>query len=403
MDLERVVVVGASLAGLTAAASLREQGWDGHLVVVDAAMELPADRPPLSKQVLAGTMDSAAARQPLADRIDELDIDLRLGHRVEGFGADDHRIKFFNDHELTADGVIVATGANARWPAPRDELPAGVHVVRTLEDSLALKAELDTAAGPLVVLGAGFIGAEVAATARTAGHDVTMIEAAPQPLARVLPSEVGAAVAKLHRDHGVDVRVGVGFASIDAGPGGRVESVTLSDGSVVPASVVVAGLGADPSIEWLSGSGLSLGNGVVCDETLLAAPGVTAAGDVANWFNPTFGERMRVEQWDHAIESGRAAAVRLLAEAGGDAPQPFASVPWFWSDQYDRKLQMAGRPSGNDEAVVIDGELGAERFAVAFRRGDRCTGVLACNRPRLAVVSRTRMTQSLAWDHVVGA
>lgn len=404
MDLERIVVVGASLAGLAAAEALRAGGFEDHLVVVDGAEELPADRPPLSKQVLAGTMAPTDARQPLADRLDELDVDLRLGNPVEGFAADDLRLKFRNDHELSGDAVVVATGASPRRLGGTEGL-AGVHVVRDLADALALKADLDAGPRRVVVVGAGFIGAEVAATARGLGLEVTLLEGAPAPLVRVLPTPVGEVVAQLHRDHGVDVRCGVGVDGlVDDGsdPTPRVGGVRLADGEVIDADVVVVGIGVAPSVTWLEGSGLTLDDGVRCDATLAAAPGVWAAGDVARWDHPGFGETMRVEHWDHAIESGAAAARNLLAVARGDAPEPFAPIPWFWSDQYDRKIQMAGRPAPTDELVVIDGELGAERFAVAFRRGDRCTGVLAVNRPRAVVLARMKMAESLDWDHVVG-
>ena len=401
MDLERVVVIGASLAGVNAAATLREQGWDGDLLLLEAGNALPPDRPPLSKQVLAGTTTPEEALRPIAARLESLDVDLRLDSRVEGFSADDLRIKLFNDHELTADGVIIATGASARVPAGFEPM-AGVHVVRTLEDSVALKADLDAGPDRVVVIGAGFIGAEVAATARAAGLAVTMVEMAPLPLARVLGGLVGEFIAELHRDEGVDLRLGVGLQSID-GADGRVHGVTLTDGSVVAASLVVLGLGAAPEIDWLSGSGVTVDNGVVCDETLWAGEGIVAAGDVCNWFNPAFGERMRVEHWDNAIAQGTAAAKRLLAAASDTDPEPFAQIPWFWSDQYDCKIQMAGRPAATDAIVLLDGDPAERRFAVGFRRGDLCTGVLSVNRPRPVVMARMKMAESLAWDHVIGA
>ena len=412
-----MVIVGASLAGVTAASTLRHDGWDGELIIVEAASELPADRPPLSKQVLAGTMTAQAALDPIASRLEGLDVDVRLDHRVAGagFAEDDLRLKLFNDHEITADGVILATGSAPRWPAgflveaadstvnePKLTTPmTGVHVLRTLADSLALKADLDAGPSRLVVIGAGFIGAEVATTARAAGIDVTIIEFAPLPLARVLGGLVGEFVAELHRSEGVDLRLGVGLVDIAAGADGRVAAITLTDGTTLPTDLLVLGLGAAPELEWLVGSGVTVDNGVVCDETLWAGPGVVAAGDVASWINPIFGERMRVEHWENAIEQGEAAARRLLAARNDTEPVPFASVPWFWSDQYDCKLQLAGRPAASDEIVLIDGDPADRKFAVAFRRGDRCTGVFAVNRPRIVVMARMAMADSLAWDHVV--
>ena len=421
MYLDRIVVIGASLAGFTAASTLRSKGWEGELVIVEASDTMPSDRPPLSKQLLAGTMDPAAAVTALTSRIDGLDLDLRLGHRVAGagFAEDDLRIKFYNDHEITCDGVVIATGSAARWPAgmlvETDESTmnepkfrprmSGVHVVRELSDSTALKAELDARPERVVVIGAGFIGAEVAATARGLGLEVTMIEAAPLPLHRVLGGVVGEFLAQMHRDEGVDLRLGVGLDELVSDDFDRVVGVHLSDGTTIDTSLVVLGLGAAPDLEWLGGSGVAVDNGVVCDETLWCGPGVVAAGDCANWPNPLFGgERMRVEQWENAIEQGEAAAMRLLAadedNDWGEAT-PFTSVPWFWSDQYDIKIQMAGRPAATDELVIIDGDPSERRFAAAYRRGDQCTAVVAVNRPRIAVMARMRMRESLDWAHVV--
>jgi 3-phenylpropionate/trans-cinnamate dioxygenase ferredoxin reductase subunit len=387
-----IVVVGASLAGWSAVDALRGGGHDGEIVVVDAGTELPSDRPPLSKQVLAGTMEPEAAHQPLAGRITEFDVDLRLGCRVESLDATALRLDLRDGSSLNASGVVVATGATPRsLPGPSLQ---GVHVLRTMEDSLALRADLLSGPDRVAVIGAGFIGAEVAATCRGLGLEVTLIEAAPTPMVRVLPAAVGSFVADLHRDHGVDVRLGVGVEGIVA-DGGRVRGVALADGTTVDASVVVVGIGVVPDVAWLEGSGVPVGNGVTCDETCLAAPGVVAAGDVAEWFNPHFGERMRVEQWEHAIEQGAAAGRRLLAAA--DDPAPFVSVPWFWSDQYDRKLQLAGRPAATDEVHVLEGSFEERRFVAAFRRGDRCTGVLGVNRPRHVVQARMRLAESLDW------
>lgn len=406
-----ILVIGASLAGWAAVAALRDAGHDGDVVVVDGSTSLPSDRPPLSKQVLAGEWEPERAVQPLAHRVGDLGVDLRLGAEVvalgpaAGDGPRARRVATLADGtELAAAGVVVATGATPRTLP--GELPAGVHVLRTLEDCLALRADLDAGPSRVVVIGAGFIGAEVAATCRGRGLDVTMVEATPLPMQRVLPGEVGGYVAELHRDHGVDVRLGVGVAGLDTGPDGRVRAVHLADGTEVPAQVVVVGIGVVPQVGWLDGSGVPVGDGVECDATLLAAPGVVAAGDVARWPNEAFGgEPMRVEHWEHAIEQGEAAGRRLLDDAG----TPFGSIPWFWSDQYDRKLQLAGRPAASDEVVVVDGDphegpASGRRFVVAFRRrddhGDRCTAVLGVNRPRLVVQARMRLGQSLEWGPV---
>jgi NADPH-dependent 2,4-dienoyl-CoA reductase/sulfur reductase-like enzyme len=228
-----------------------------------------------------------------------------------------------------------------------------------------------------------------------------MIEAGPVPLGRVLPGDIGSFIAEVHREHGVDVRLGIGVDGLEADAAGRVCAVRMSDGSTVEADVVVVGIGVVPSVEWLSDSGLTLDDGVRCDETCLAAPGIVAAGDVASWPNPRFGEVMRVEQWENAIEQGEHAARRLLAELGmGESPGAFSPIPWFWSDQYDRKLQLAGRPSGADELHVVEGTIEERRFVALFRRGDRCTGVLGVNRPRHVMQARMKMAESLDWAPV---
>ena len=278
----------------------------------------------------------------------------------------------------------------------------GVFGLRTGEDALALRSALDDGPSRVVVVGAGFIGAEVAATCRGRGLEVTMVEAAPAPLQRVLPRALGDFVADLHRDEGVDVRLGVGVDRLAVDGSGRVSAVHLADGSAVEAEVVVVGIGVTPSVEWLEGAGLDLAGGVRCDPTMLAGPGVVACGDVARWTNPRFDEEMRVEQWENAVEQGGHAARTLLAHLAGGTGEPFAPVPWFWSDQYDRKIQLAGRPDAADELVVVDGTVEERRFAALFRRGDRCTAVFGVNRPRHVMQARMKMADTLAWDEVRG-
>jgi NADPH-dependent 2,4-dienoyl-CoA reductase/sulfur reductase-like enzyme len=200
----------------------------------------------------------------------------------------------------------------------------------------------------------------------------------------------------------VDVRLGVGVAGLLGGD--RVERVELTDGELVDVDVVVAGIGVVPNTGWLDGSGLTVDNGVVCDETLLAAPGIVAAGDVARWPHPLYDEVVRVEQWENAIEQGEHAARRLLAELDGSpSPGPFATVPWFWTDQYDRKVQLAGRVGPGDGVEVVEGSIAAQRFVALFRRDDRCIGVLGVNRPRHVVQLRMRMATPLPWADAVAS
>ena len=368
--------------------------------MLDPSPELPPDRPPLSKQVLAGLWEPEQATSRAASRMIAAGVDLRLGVAAVSLDAGTRTVTTSDGDRIDAAGIVIATGASPRRLG--DQL-AGVHVLRTLEDCLALRAELDDDPARVAVIGAGFIGAEVAATCRGRGLDVTMIEAAPLPLGRVLPGDIGGFIADLHRGHGVDVRLGVGVDALAADDEGRVRAVRMADGTDVEATVVVVGIGVVPSIAWLEGSGLVLDDGVSCDETLLAAPGIVAAGDVASWPNRRFGQVMRVEQWENAVEQGEHAGRRVLAEMGlGESPGAFRPIPWFWSDQYDRKLQMAGRPSGEDVMEVVEGSIEEQRFVALFRRGDTACAVLGVNRPRHVMQARMAMVESLDWAPVRG-
>ena len=374
--MRTVVVVGASLAGLRATETLRREGFDGRIVLVGAEPHLPYDRPPLSKQLLAGEwepQDLALRRTPY----DELDVELRLGARATALDAAGRLLTLEGDESLPFDGALLATGAAPRTLPGTPDLD-GIFVLRTVDDALDLRARLD-ARPRVVVIGAGFIGSEVAATCRMRGLEVTVLEALPAPLVRGLGPVLGAVCGELHRDHGVDLRLGVGVAAIEGD--GKVERVRLDDGSTVEADIVVVGVGVAPVTDWLDGSGLVLDNGIVCDETLLAAPGIVAAGDVARWPNPMFdGEVMRLEHWTNAAEQGVAAARRLLV-AESEAADAYAPVPFVWSDQYDRKIQTVGHFRGDDEMEVVYGSLDERRFVAVFGRDGRLVGALGFSMP----------------------
>jgi NADPH-dependent 2,4-dienoyl-CoA reductase/sulfur reductase-like enzyme len=250
----------------------------------------------------------------------------------------------------------------------------------------------------VVVVGAGFIGAEVAATVRQKGLDVTLLEALAVPLERALGPVIGAVCGEVHREQGVDLRLSTGVAGFAGSD--RVEGVVLSDGTTIEADVVVVGVGVAPNTGWLEGSGLNIDNGVVCDESCLAAPGVVAAGDVARWPNRRFGEVMRVEHWDNAQEQGAHAARRLL-HGDGEHAEAYVPVPWFWSDQYDRKLQLAGRSGPDDEVVIVDGSLEERRFVALYGRAGRLVGVLGFNRPALVMRYRQQIADGMAWADAI--
>jgi 3-phenylpropionate/trans-cinnamate dioxygenase ferredoxin reductase subunit len=398
--VKRVVVVGASLAGWHAAKALRREGFDGTLTVIGAEPHRPYDRPPLSKEYLAGSAEED--RLFLAGALDdEVEVDWRLGQPATGLDLGARVVRLADGAEVGFDGLVIATGGNARTLAEPAGLE-GVHVLRSVDDARALRAELDATPGRVVVIGAGFIGAEVAATCRGRGLPVTMIEALPVPLARALGPAMGAACAEVQRDHDVDLRLGTGVDRLEGA--GRVGRVVLADGSVIDADVVVVGVGVRPATAWLEGSGLTLDDGVVCDASCLAAPGVVAAGDVARWPNAAFGgEVMRVEHWDNAIEMGSYAARRLLGGDGWSPEEPFAPIPWFWSDQYDRKLQLAGRVHPDDQVEIVDGSVAERRFAAVYGREGRLVGVFGMNRPRQVMQLRSFIGRDGSWDEVLAS
>ncbi len=373
--MDTIVVVGASLAGLRAVESLRERGFAGRLVWIGEEPHRPYDRPPLSKEILQGSWDperTALRRKPY----EELETELRMGRRAVALDPARRSVALDDGSREAYDGLLIATGAGAR-PLPGQPPLAGIHTLRSLDDALAIRSALEGSPRVLVV-GAGFIGAEVAASARARDLDVVMVEPQPVPLARGLGLRMGELSAAVHRDHGVDLRCGV---SVDAFEGAeRVERARLSDGSALDVDLVVVGIGAAPATDWLADSGLALDDGVVCDALCRAsAPGVFAAGDVARFANPLFGEVMRLEHWSNAVDQGVHAAANLLAGAGAT---PYEHVPWFWSDQYDLTIQFAGRMGPDDRVEVVDGSLESRRFTAVYGRGGTLTGVLAFNTPR---------------------
>jgi 3-phenylpropionate/trans-cinnamate dioxygenase ferredoxin reductase subunit len=383
------VVVGAGLAGLRSAEALRRGGHTGKLTLVGAETHFPPyDRPPLSKQLLAGTWDVDKVVLRTDDDL-ELDLDLRLGRRAVGLDARARRLTLDGGEELAYDGLVLATGAQPRT-IPSAHGREGVFLLRTLEDCLALKAAL--AGSPRVaVVGAGFIGCEVAATCRGLGLDVTIVEFLPLPLVRVVGPVIGEVCAGLHRDHGVKLVLGVGVAGVEGQ--GRVERLSLVDGTSVDADVVVVGIGVSPATDWLEGSGLTLDNGVVCDETCAAigVDGVVAAGDVARWTNRRFGQVMRIEHWTNAAEQAEAAAASLLAGPG--QAQPFSPIPYFWSDQYDVKFMSVGMIGPDDEVEIAEGSLEERKFVATYRRHGRFVGAFACNNPRSLMQWRKRLDE----------
>jgi NADPH-dependent 2,4-dienoyl-CoA reductase/sulfur reductase-like enzyme len=383
--MRRVVVVGASSAGLAVVETLRRDGFDGELTLVGEEAHAPYDRPPLSKQLLAGEWQPERLRLRSRDDLDALGLDLRLGSRAAGLDDTNRVVELASGERLEYDGLVIATGVR-----PRTLPGGGGRVLRTIDDALALRAAL-APGRDLLVVGAGFLGAEVSAVARSLGCRVTLVEPAPVPLAHAIGAAVGRRLFRAHVEHGVDVRTGTSVVELRDG------DALLSDGEVVRADQTVVAIGSRPATDWLTGSGLTLQDGVVCDEYCEAAPGVYAAGDVARWRNPVFGTSMRIEHRTNASEQGMAVARNLLG-----ARRPFAPVPYFWSDQYELRLQAYGYLRGHDQVDVVSGDLGSDQFVVAYRTGDRLSGVLACNTPPKALRPwRAALARSSTWEDAV--
>jgi NADPH-dependent 2,4-dienoyl-CoA reductase/sulfur reductase-like enzyme len=380
-----VAVVGASLAGLSAARSLRKRGYDGRLVVIGEELHRPYDRPPLSKEFLAGAIGEA----DLALESDDEDLDAQwvLGSRATGLDGSRRSIGLADGREIRADGVVVATGAAARRLPGASGL-AGVHVLRTLDDARVLRDEL-AVGGRLVVIGGGFVGAEVASTAYGLGLDVTVVEAAPTPLAGPLGETMGGVVSALHADHGVRLLCGVGVKGLSGER--RVEGVLLEDGRGIPADTVVVGVGARPCVDWLAGSGVALDDGVTCGaDGRTSLPGVVAVGDCAAWYDPHVGRHRRVEHWTGALERPDTAVATLLSSGAAEivAPRP----PYFWSDQYGVNIQFVGHAAGADSVTVEEGTTGDRSFLAVYRRAGRPVAVLGMNQQRLFTRWRKQLT-----------
>jgi 3-phenylpropionate/trans-cinnamate dioxygenase ferredoxin reductase subunit len=371
--VDSVLIVGGGAAGLAAVETLRSEGYAGALTMVCAEPELPYDRPPLSKQVLTGAWHPERTRFREAAHYAQLGVRLVRG-QAGALDADGRTVYLSDGYPLRFDGLIIATGVRPRRLPGGHEL-AGVHVLRDHPDVAALRAAF--AGTPrVVIVGGGFLGLEVAAAARGLGLDVTVIEPLAQPMIRQVGPMIGAEVARLHREHGVDLRTGVGVTEL-MGDGGVLTGVALTDGSVVPAECALVAIGAVPATEWLGTSGLTIGDGVECDQFCRAAPGIYAAGDVASWVNPRYQRRMRIEHRMNATEQGSAAAVNLLK---GDV-QPFAPLPYFWSDQYDVKIQVHGHRVDDAEAAIEEGSPADGKFVALYRSEGAPTAVLGWNSP----------------------
>jgi 3-phenylpropionate/trans-cinnamate dioxygenase ferredoxin reductase component len=356
------VIVGAGMAGGKAAETLRGEGFDGRIVLVGAEAHRPYERPPLSKDYLRGESETPAWLQEDEGWYAANDVELRTSSVVQSIDADGKTVVLSGGERIDADRVLLATGGEPRsLPVPGGDLD-GVHLLRTIEDSNAIRGVIESG-GRLVVIGGGWIGCEVAASARQKGMDVTLVESLELPLLRVLGPELGAFYRDVHADQGVDLRFGAGVEAIEGA--GRAERVKLADGSTIDCSAVVVGIGVAPRVDLVKDI-VRIDNGVVVDERLQSSvEGIFACGDIANAAHPVFGRHVRVEHWANALEQGPAAARSML---GQDVS--YDKVPYFFSDQYDVGMEYAGLHDPGSDEVVIRGDVGSREFIAFWLRGD---------------------------------
>jgi NADPH-dependent 2,4-dienoyl-CoA reductase/sulfur reductase-like enzyme len=390
-----VVIVGGSLGGINTARALRRAKYDGEIIFISGEEYLPYDRPPLSKQVLTG--EWPPERVALVDdaMLEKLQLDLRLGVRATRLDRDSRSVSLSDGSNVLYDALVVATGASPRV-LPNSTHLKGVHTLRTLNDAIAIKEEFEKSP-KVVVVGAGFIGSEVAAAARKYGLDTTIVEALPQPLSSSVGEEVGAACAKLHEKNGVTLYCDSPVETFEGDS--KVEGVRLKTGEIVSADVVVVGVGVVPETRWLSGSGLNIENGLLCDETCTAGDNIYAVGDVARWFNPLFGETMRIEHWTNAIDQARYVARNIAS--GDDEYEAFAPLPYVWSDQYETSIQYIGYASSYDEVKIVHGDLESLKFIALYRKNNRLVAALSFDQQQILGDFRQLITNQASWDEAL--
>lgn len=384
--MNTTVIVGSSIGGVRAAQSLRLEGYEGEIVLVGEDPELPYDKPPLSKSILAGKVEESSICLLTREEADAGGIQLLLGVRATGLDIAHNALKLVGREPLRYDNLIIATGASAR-PSPWGQRP-GIHVLRSLEDARSLRASL-LKGGDLVVIGAGFIGAEAAATARSLGLEVTVIDPLPIPMSRIFNPEIGHWFGDLHRNNGVTTVFGTGVEAIDGEQGSF--TIQLTDGRSIPAATVLVGIGAVPNDSWLDSSGLLVDNGVVLDEYCRAVdtPTVYGVGDVARWRHQKHGEDVRIEHWTNAVEQAACVAYNITHP---DSPREYTPVEYVWSDQHDWKIQVVGRVGGNADHVIIGHPEVHGRFAALYTSdGVNLRGAAIVNWPKALLACRRGM------------
>ncbi|HUE34438.1 MAG TPA: FAD-dependent oxidoreductase [Mycobacterium sp.] len=384
-----IVIVGGGLAAARTAEQLRRSEYTGRITIVSDEVHLPYDRPPLSKEVLRKEVDDVALKP--REWYDEKDITLRLGSAVTGLDTAAQTVTLDDGTQLGYDELVIATGLVPRRIPAFPDLE-GIRVLRSFDESMALRRHASESRRAVVV-GAGFIGCEVAASMRSLGVDVVLVEPQPTPLASVLGEQIGELVARLHRDEGVDVRLGVGVAEVRGD--GHVDTVVLTDGTELAADLVVVGIGSRPATEWLQGSGIEVDNGVICDEAgRTSAPKVWALGDVASWRDPT-GHQVRVEHWSNVADQARVVVPAML---GQDVPSAVV-VPYFWSDQYDVKIQCLGEPEATDIVHLVEDD--GRKFLAYYERDGVVVGVVGGGMPGKVMKVRAKIAAATPISEVL--
>ncbi len=398
-----VVIVGSSVGGVRTAQALRRESYEGRIVLVGAESDLPYDKPPLSKQFLAGQWSAARIGLLSEVQAEEAGIELRLGVAAERLDVAERHLILADGERIAYDVVVLATGSHAR-PSPWAP-ESGLHVLRTIGDSRAIAEDLATD-GPVVVVGGGFIGAEVAATARALGREVSIVDPLPVPVGRVVGDEVGALFNDLHRRNGVSTHFGTGVESVQGRAGDL--TVQLTDGQNLPAGTVLVGIGARPNDRWLDSSGLLVDDGVVCDEycRALDAPEVFAVGDIARWMHLGHGENCRVEHWTNAVDQASCVAHNI---AHPDQIRAYRPVEYVWTDQYDWRIQIVGRPARATAHHLI-GDLGrpaaseaGKPRAVALYTDEsaRFSGSVIVNWPKALITARKLIAAGVSFDDAI--
>ncbi|MFE5700751.1 NAD(P)/FAD-dependent oxidoreductase [Rhodococcus koreensis] len=373
-----IVIVGAGAAGLTAGEALRRVGHAGRITIIGEEVHEPYDRPPLSKQILSGDWQTDRIQLRASEHFEAQSLDFILGDPVTGLDPTARRLSLGTGSTVGYDKLIIATGVAPRH-LPFGRHLAGVHTLKSIDDALALRSAMSCSVGKVLVVGAGFLGTEIAATARKLGSEVVIVDPLESPLVRGLGPWMGNLVRDVHTEHGVDIRTGVGLESFEE-VDGRLVGAHLSDGSHVAANLAIIAIGSAPCVGWLDGSGLAIDDGIITDQFCLATDDIAAAGDVARFHHRGYGRSLRLEHRMNATEQSQAAAANLLAEPENRVP--FEPVPYFWTDQYEYKIQAYGITPPDAKVEVVSGDVATKSFVATYSVDDQILGVVGWNKPR---------------------